>query len=34
VLTVEAMHDEEWTNRAVSGWQMELGKLAQALGKK
>ncbi len=34
VLTIEAMHDEEWTNRAVSGWQMELGKLAQALGKK
>ena len=34
VLTVEAMHDEEWTNRAVSGWQMELGKLAQALDKK
>ena len=34
VLTVEAMHDEQWTNMAVMGWQSELGKLAQALGKK
>jgi uncharacterized protein YndB with AHSA1/START domain len=33
-LTVEAMHDEEWTQRAVMGWQSELGKLAQALAKK
>ncbi|HXU05613.1 MAG TPA: SRPBCC domain-containing protein [Polyangia bacterium] len=31
VLTVEAMHDEQWTNMAVMGWQSELGKLAQAL---
>jgi uncharacterized protein YndB with AHSA1/START domain len=34
VLTVEAMHDEQWTNMAVMGWQMELGKLARALEKK
>jgi len=34
VLTVEAMHDEEWTNKAVSGWQSELGKLAAALTRK
>jgi uncharacterized protein YndB with AHSA1/START domain len=33
-LTVEAMHDEQWTDRAVSGWKNELGKLAQALGNK
>jgi len=33
-LTVEAMHDEVWTERAVSGWQNELGKLADALAKK
>jgi len=31
VLTIEAMHDEHWTNMAVAGWEMELGKLARAL---
>jgi uncharacterized protein YndB with AHSA1/START domain len=31
VLTLEVMHDEEWTQRAVSGWENELGKLANAL---
>lgn len=31
VLTIDAMHDEEWTHRAVSGWEEELGKLATAL---
>jgi hypothetical protein len=25
------MHDEEWTRRAVMGWEMELDKLAVAL---
>jgi hypothetical protein len=25
-LTIDAMHDEEWTRRAVAGWEMELGK--------
>lgn len=33
VLTFDAMHDEEWTKRAVMGWEMELGKLAKALTK-
>jgi len=27
VLTIEAMHDEEWTRRAMMGWGEELGKL-------
>jgi uncharacterized protein YndB with AHSA1/START domain len=31
VLTLDAMHDEEWTRRAVMGWESELGKLAKAL---
>jgi uncharacterized protein YndB with AHSA1/START domain len=31
VLTFDAMHDEPWTQRAVMGWQMELGKLEAAL---
>ena len=31
VLTLDPMHSEEWTQRAVMGWEMELGKLAQAL---
>jgi uncharacterized protein YndB with AHSA1/START domain len=31
LLTIEAMHDEQWTNMAVAGWEMELGKLARAL---
>jgi uncharacterized protein YndB with AHSA1/START domain len=33
-LTVEAMHDAQWTQMAVMGWESELGKLAQALAKK
>ena len=34
VLTLEAMHDEQWTNMAVMGWEQELGKLATALSAK
>ena len=34
MLTIEAMHDEQWTQMAVMGWESELGKLAQALAKK
>jgi uncharacterized protein YndB with AHSA1/START domain len=34
VLTIEAMHDEEWTQRAVMGWESELGKLAKVLAAK
>lgn len=31
VLTLDPMHSEEWTQRAVMGWEMELGKLAGVL---
>ena len=31
VLTLDAMHDEHWTQLAVMGWEMELGKLAKVL---
>jgi uncharacterized protein YndB with AHSA1/START domain len=31
VLTIEAMHDEQWTRMAVMGWESELGKLAKLL---
>ena len=31
VLTIDAMHDEVWTSRAVMGWEGELGKLAKVL---
>jgi uncharacterized protein YndB with AHSA1/START domain len=34
VLTLDAMHDEEWTRRAVMGWEGELGKLARVLAEK
>ena len=27
ILTVDAMHSDEWTDRAVMGWNSELGKL-------
>ena len=31
VLTFDAMHDAQWTQRAVMGWESELGKLAKVL---
>ena len=31
VLTVDAMHDERWTEMAVKGWESQLGKAARAL---
>jgi uncharacterized protein YndB with AHSA1/START domain len=31
VLTIDAMHDEHWTQLAVMGWESELGKLAKLL---
>lgn len=31
VLTFDAMHDETWTQRAVMGWESQLGRLAQVL---
>lgn len=33
VLTMDAMHDEEWTRRAVMGWESELGKFGRVLAK-
>ncbi len=30
-LTIQAMHNEEWTNRAVAGWENELGHLEAVL---
>jgi hypothetical protein len=30
-LTFDAMHSDEWTERAVMGWEAELGKLAAVL---
>lgn len=32
-LILDAMHDETWTERAVSGWESELGKLGQRLAR-
>ena len=31
VLSFDPMHDEDWTSRAVMGWENELGKLAKIL---
>ena len=31
VLTFDAMHDEQWTERAVAGHESELGKLDRIL---
>lgn len=33
VLTIDAMHDETWTQRAVMGWESELGKLGGQLAR-
>ena len=30
-LSIEAMHDEDWTDRAVKGWEDQLDKVAAAL---
>ena len=30
-LTFDAMHADEWTQRAKAGWEVELGKLAKVL---
>jgi hypothetical protein len=32
-LTFDAMHDEHWTGMAKAGWENELNKLGEALGK-
>jgi len=31
VLTLDAMHSDEWTERAVMGWESQLGKLSGVL---
>jgi len=31
VLTLDAMHNKQWTKMAVMGWEQELGKLAKVL---
>jgi len=31
LLTIDRMHNELWTQRAVAGWESELGKLAKVL---
>ena len=31
LLTLDAMHDEQWTKMAVMGWEQELGKLGRLL---
>lgn len=33
-LILEAMHDDEWTERAAAGWRQELDKLGRALEEK
>jgi uncharacterized protein YndB with AHSA1/START domain len=34
VLTIDAMHNDDWTDRAVMGWKSELGKLEEVLSKR
>lgn len=31
LITLEAMHDEEWTERSRMGWESQLGKLPHAI---
>jgi uncharacterized protein YndB with AHSA1/START domain len=31
VVTIDAMHDERWTEMAVKGWESQLGKAARVL---
>ncbi len=31
-LSIETMHDEVWTGRAIQGWESQLGKLDKLLG--
>lgn len=34
ILTLDAMHDQTWTDRAVAGWEGELGKLAALIARR
>jgi hypothetical protein len=31
VLNIDTMHDDQWTQRAVMGWESQLGELARTL---
>ena len=31
VLTIDRMHDDVWTERAIAGWDMELRRLEKVL---
>src|SRR5438105_8713432 len=31
VLTLDPMHDQEWTGRMVAGWENQLGKLEKVI---
>jgi uncharacterized protein YndB with AHSA1/START domain len=33
VLAIDRMHDDVWTQRAVAGWEQELGKLDKVLAR-
>jgi uncharacterized protein YndB with AHSA1/START domain len=33
VVRIDAMHDDNWTERAVAGWEMELDRLAGVLAR-
>jgi len=34
VVTIDPMHDAHWTDMAVKGWEMELGRLERSLAKR
>ena len=34
VVTIDAMHDEPWTQRAVAGWESQLGRLIKLLAER
>jgi len=34
VVTIDPMHDAHWTDMAVQGWEMELGRLERSLEKR
>jgi uncharacterized protein YndB with AHSA1/START domain len=34
VVTIDAMHDEAWTNMAVQGWESQLGRLVKLLAER
>ena len=34
VLTIDVMHDEQWTKMAAMGWESQLGKLAKVIAER